>query len=270
MNWIASELTGTGIQATDGSIGSLADFLFDDQTWIVRWVVIDTGTWMSSRKVLLPPSCLRRQDNLTRDIHVELTQSQVKESPELDTDAPVSRQMEAEIYAYYAWPPYWIGGFGDAGAGIAGGAVYRPIVPPRYEPGASTQARAPSVEREVRARQMNQKEHGDPHLRSTEHVTGLSIHASDGSIGHVEDFIIDADNWMIRYIAVDTVNWWPGKRVLIAPEWILDISWPERSVTVDLSRDHIKQSPEYKPGELVDRPYEERLYAHYRLPPYWL
>jgi hypothetical protein len=112
-------------------------------------------------------------------------------------------------------------------------------------------------------------ESGDPHLRSTQEVLGYYIHASDGDLGHVEDFIVDDDNWTIRYMVVDTRNWLPGKKVLVAPEWITEVSWGESKVYVDLTQDAIKDSPEYDPTETVNRLYEERLYDFYGRPKYW-
>jgi sporulation protein YlmC with PRC-barrel domain len=279
MNWNASELTGYDIHASDGSIGSVVDLLFDDNEWTVRWLVIDTGNWLPGRQVLLPPSCVERTESVRRQLQVELTRKQIEESPGLDSDAPVSRQKEAEIYSYYGWPGYWAGGVGEP-------AVYRPIVPPLTEAGAPTQraagaptqraAGAPTqrndapLDQGLTERQQQRERNGDPHLRSTGSVTGLSIYATDGAMGHVEDFIVDDRGWVIRYMVVDTVNWWPGRKVLVSPNWVVDISWDEQNVTVELTRDQIEHSPEYEPGKLVDRGYEERLYTHYRQPPYWV
>lgn len=254
MLWRTSEIIGYEIQATDGNIGSVDDLLFDDESWSVRWAVVDTGSWLPGRQVLLPPSCLGRPDPALRQFPVDLTKQKVKDSPDIDMDQSVSRQMEADLYGYYGWAPYWATGPGyvppiGAGggavppAGVGGPGFGRTHVPP--EPT------------------------GDPHLRSTGEVTGYYIQATDDDIGHVEEFLVEDGSWTIRYMVVDTKNWWPGKAVLVAPQWIREVSWGDQQVFVDLTRQQVKDSPEYDPTASVDRAYEERLYRHYDRPFYW-
>ena len=110
----------------------------------------------------------------------------------------------------------------------------------------------------------------DPHLRSTHAVTGYHIHAKDGDIGHVEDFVIDDETWAIRYLVIDTKNWWPGKSVLVSPSWIQRVSWDESKVFVNLTRESIKRSPEYSEETLLTRDYETGLHSHYQYPGYWV
>jgi sporulation protein YlmC with PRC-barrel domain len=110
----------------------------------------------------------------------------------------------------------------------------------------------------------------DPHLRSTHDVSGYHIQATDGEIGHVEDFIIDDETWAIRYLIVDTRNWWPGKRILVSPQWIERVSWNESKVFVNLSREAIKASPEYSIESVPTRDYEAGLHLHYDRLGYWI
>ena len=244
MLWRTPELIGYGIQAANGSIGSVGDLLFDDESWTVRWAVVDTGTWLPGRQVLLPPSTLGRPDPTLQQFPVDLTRQKVKDSPDAGTDRPVSRRMEADLYGYYGWAPYWTAGPGYVPpAGIGGLGLGRARVPPE-----------PS---------------GDPHLRSTNEVTGYYIRATDGDIGHAEEFLVEDGSWAIRYMVVDTRNWWPGKAVLIAPQWIREVSWGDRRVFVDLTRQQVKDSPEYDPTVPLNRAYEERLHRHYDRPFYW-
>jgi len=244
--WEASKIIGYDIHATDGPIGSLDDLLFDDADWTIRWAVIDTGTWLPGRRVLLPLAALGRPQD--RSFAVDATRERVENAPGLDSDAPVSRQLETEIHAHYSWPPYWDPNYSfSLGPTGAGGVVDRPAVDV-----------APDA---VPA--------GDPHLRSTNEVTGYYVHANDGDIGHVEDFAIQEDSSIIRYLMVDTRNWWPGKVVLIAPNWLRKISWAERMVYIDLSREQIRNSPEYDPAAGIGRQYEESLHGHYGYPAYW-
>lgn len=271
MLFIASGLRSHSINATDGAIGTLDDLLIDDQIWMVRWVVVDTGTWIAGRKVLLPTSELGRVDQTVERIHVPLTRKQVEDSPGLDSHAPVSRQMESDIYGYYGWSPYWNSPYW-AGTAAYPAIAYPPAIYAGYSGGAGSLAGPPhsptesTVEKEISARR---HQDGDPHLRSANYITGFYIEARDGSIGHVEDFIIDDDNWSVRYAIVDTVNWWPGRKVLIAPQWIREISWSKETVAVDLTRDQIETAPEYVPGFTPNRAYEERLHEHYGRDWHW-
>lgn len=213
------------------------------------------------RKVLLPPSALGRPDTLNRELAVDLGSDRIEGCPGLEADAPVSRQLEAEIYRHYDWSPYWTGGYGfPVAAPVSGGVAGSPVPPAgiRRPPGAAD-ADEP-FSREPR---------GDPHLRSVGEVTGYYVEASDGNIGHIEDFIVEDEHWAVHYLMVDTRNWWPGRMVLISPQWLRDISWSERKVFLEVSREKVRESPEYEPDTALDRAYEERLYRHYGYPPYW-
>ena len=141
------------------------------------------------------------------------------------------------------------------------GGIGIPLAGSSVPPGKDAATNGASVHREVV---------GDPHLRSTEHVTGHRIQALDGEIGHVEDFIIDDETWAIRYLVIDTKNWWAGKRVLISPQWIERVSWGEMKVFVNLSREIIKHAPEYTKDALLTRDYEISLHGHYNRQGYWV
>jgi hypothetical protein len=244
MLWNASTIKGFAIAASDGRIGVISDFLFDDATWLVRWLVVDTGTWLSSRKVLLPPSVLGHPDPSTKEFSVRLTKQEVKDSPDIDTDKPVSRQMETGIYDYFGWSPYWGTGFNMGGYG--------------YVPPMNAESAAPGCWK---------RDDGtidDPHLRSMESVTGYHIRAHDGEIGHVEDFLIADADWSVHYLIVDTKNWWPGKKVLISPHSASEVDWYDRLVILDVDRQKVKDSPPYDAATIVDRAYESGFHQHYR------
>jgi hypothetical protein len=252
MLWNASVLKDYAIEASDGSLGSISDFLFEDSSWVIRWLVADTGNWLSGRKVLLSLSALGLPDSMQRQFPVKLTVQQVKDSPDIDTDQPVSRQHETHIYDYYGWDPYWGSNFFPMSSSIA-----TPFVAPLFQSG-SKPRHAVGAE--------SQSEENDPHLRSIEAVTGYHIHAIDGEIGHVADFLVDEDGWSIRYVAVDTRNWWPGKRVLIAPRSVRTIDCAQRVMNLDVDRQMVKGSPPYESAMTVDRVYEEQFHHYYRWP----
>jgi sporulation protein YlmC with PRC-barrel domain len=249
MLWNASAINGYVIAASDGHLGTVSDFLFDDRGWRIRWLVVDSGTWLSGRKVLLPPLALGHPDRNGREFSVRLTKQQVKDSPDINGDRPVSRQMETHVYDYYGWSPYWDTGLFMGGYGYMGGVV------------ADQPSRRSGQFEEDYPRP--QSDEGDPHLRSIEAVTGYHIHASDGEVGHVEDFLLDDTDWSIRYLVVDTKNWWPGKKVLISPCSAADIDWSGRLVNLTVDRQRVKDSPPYDPSITVDRDFENRFHGYY-------
>jgi hypothetical protein len=251
MLYNASGLIGYAINASDGAIGEVADFLFDDHAWTCRWAVVDTGGWFGGRQVLLPLKSAVSPDVAARALNVEITRDQVKNSPGVDTRLPVSRQNEQSLLDFYGGEPYWPGFPAYPSAAIA-----RPLPDPQP-------ARPPEeIERERMA--------GDPDLRSTGEVTGYYLEAEDGEIGHIEEFLLDAEAWAIRYVVVDTKNWWPGKKTLILPGALSQIDWAGRSALVSLTREQIRNGPEYDPGKTVDRAYEQHFHDYYQYAPYWI
>lgn len=246
------------IRETDDVMGTVKDFYFDDESMTIRYLVVDLGGLLPGRQVLLSPEALGQPDWETMSFPVSLTLEQVKGSPDIDTARPVSREQEMELRRYYAWPVYWAGFMGPAG-------------PVGYWP-SPADAAAEALQKEELARRGNtavQDRTVDTHLRSTKDVTGYHIHAMDGSIGHVDDFIVDDESWAIRFLVVDTKNWLPGKRVLIAPLWVEAIDWETRQVRVDLTKEGVKNAPEFDPEAPINREYEERLYDYYGRPKYW-
>jgi hypothetical protein len=264
MKWRSSEIIGYGIEASGGPIGSIDDLLFDDMTWTLRWAVIDTGAWLPGRKVLLPPSVIGPANVADRTFPVDLPRERIKASPSLDSDAPVSRQLETELYNHYDWLPYWTGGYGHPGFIPVGVGPAAAALPP-IGGGPATTSSGGVAEAEVAVAEQRRGE-GDPHLRSINAVTGYYVEATDGNIGHIDDFMVEDGSWIVRYLLVDTKNWWPGKKVLISPQWL---SWVERRVRVEVDRETVKASPEYDPSGSIDRRYEESLHAHYGYPVYW-
>jgi len=241
----AKTLAGYKLHGLDGDVGKVKEFYFDDHHWAVRYLVADTGTWLTTRQVLISPYALETVNKEEKYIAVDLTQKQIEDSPLLTTDKPVSRQFEESYYGYYGWPMYWNG-------------------PLMWGP-------SPNIEREIgKPRALNSGgKPWDIHLRSTSVVSGYNIQATDGELGHVDDFIIDDATWAIRYLVIDTRNWWPGKKILISPQWIERVSWDLSKVFVNLSQATIQQAPEYTEESLPTREYESGLHRHYNRPGYW-
>ena len=259
------DLQNYRIGASDGDIGHVSDFYFDDHTWVIRYLVVDTGDWLSGRKVLIPPIAIGRPDWLGRTLPVAITKQQVKDSPHIDTDKPVSRQHEMNFLSYYGYPYYW------AGPGLWGAPAFRDLALPGYS---GIESMPPAMQSEaarslMAAEQMHQEE-GDPHLRSCAVVTGYHIEASDGDIGHVESLLVDEESWAIRYLVVDTSNWWLGHQVLIAPQWVREVRWSDSTVAVGMSREAVRQAPPYDSTAALDRVHEIAIYNHYGRPMYWV
>ena len=241
----AKTLKAYKLHGHDGEIGRVNQFYFDDQHWAIRYLVANTGGWLTGRQVLISPYALLAVDKAAEYIDIDLTKKQIEDSPALESDKPVSRQFEESYNGYFGWPAYWVG----------------PLMWGYY----------PNILRDRTQRKETGLEHKtwDAHLRSIDAVSGHHIQANDGDIGHVQDFIIDAETWAIRYLIVDTKNWWPGKMVLVSTQWIERVSWDESKVFVNLSREDIKQSPEYFEQNSLTRDYEAQLHHHYGRQGYW-
>jgi hypothetical protein len=245
----ARELKGSRLQARDGELGKIKDLYFDDETWIVRYLVADTGTWLSGRKVLISPFAVQRIRADGHGVEVNLTRKQIEESPSIEMDMPVSRQFEREYHEYYNWPVYWSGPWSwgpvPCPDGLTPGVM--PLAPPSSAPA----------------------RHGEAHLRSVKDVTGYAIQALDNHFGHIAGFIMEEQNWAIRYLVADTRNWLPGKKVLLPAHWISSVSWGESRVYVDLDMETVKRGPAYDATQAITREDETTLFAHYGRAPYW-
>ena len=215
------ELYGNKLAALDGDIGHVKDFYFDDENWVIRYLLADTGSWLTGRLVLFSPHAFGKLDQHEKTLHVNLRKLQIQNSPSIESHKPVSRQYETEYYGYYGWPTYWEG---DAIWGLGG---YPAALPPSKE------------EVEVR-RQYRHRD--DKHLRSSQAVTGYQIAATDGTIGRVSGFMVDDRSWEIRELVVEAGHWYAGKKILVSPSKVKRISYEEAKVYVGLSKADIQQT----------------------------
>jgi hypothetical protein len=222
-----NEMRRYGLYATDGLVGSVKEFYFDDDGWVVRYLVADTGNWLAGRLVLIAPHAVGHADWEEASLEVDLSRQQVEDSPPISADRPVSRRLEEQLIRHYGWPKYWTDKLVGTG------------VPPLADlPEGEDEPEPPTGV-------------GDPHLRSSREVTGYGIEAADGDIGHVHDFVVDIDSWRIVSLVVDTRNWLPGRKVLIAPGLIHRIRWSDKRVRILPDRRTVRECPKYdSPREL--------------------
>ena len=255
------DLEGYAIGATDGPIGQVSDFYFDDDRWVIRYLVVDTGTWLSGRLVLISPISVKQPDWAHALLPVTLTRAQVKSSPDIDTRKPVSRQHESAYLGYYGYPVYW------GGAGLWGESLY-PYATTTGDAGQGAERNEREQEVQSSAERARHRL-DDPHLRSCKAVVGYHIHATDGEIGHVDELLVDEQTWAIRYMVVNTSNWWIGHKVLVAPQWITGVHWTDETVQVGLTRAAIQGAPPYDSTVALNRQREAGLYAHHGRNGYW-
>jgi len=217
------QLYGNKLAALDGDIGHVKDFYFDDENWVVRYLVADTGSWLTGRLVLLTPHAFGKLDQDEKTLHIKLHKKKIQDSPSIESHKPVSRQYEADYYAYYGWPTYWDG---NAMWGIGG---YPVVLPPSKK------------EMEI---QKKYHHRDDKHLRSMQEVTGYNIQSVDGEIGHVSSFLVDDESWAIHELVIETGHWYSGKEILIPTGKVKRISYDEAKVFVSLTKADILQTAE--------------------------
>ncbi len=238
------------IQATDGEIGKAKYALFDDEDWTVRYLVVQTGSWINRKTVLISPIFITGVRWPEHQVTVNLTREQVRHSPDLSTKEPISRRQEREYYQYFRTPAYW------TGYGLWGTGMHPEDVMPIANKEEQSRIPQPTGSTEI--------EDSQTHLRSTAEVEGYTLFAHRAEFGKVADFIFDEKTWAIRYLVITTGRILSqGRRVLISPRWTKEISWKRRQVFVDMENAKIEEAPEYNPDEPVTPQYEERLFKFY-------
>ncbi len=219
------ELYGNTLSASDGEIGHIKDFYFDDESWVVRYLIVDTGSWLTGQIVLLTPHSFGALDQSKKTLQIKLTKKQIEDSPSIDSHIPVSRQYEIEYYRYYNWPTYW------EGSDMWGMGGY-PMVMPTAD--------------DIKAAHKKFKHRADKHLRSSLTVDGYDIQTVDGPIGHISGFMVDDRSWAIQELVVQTGSWFSGKEVLISVSKIKRISYEESKVYVSLTKEDIQLTADHE------------------------
>jgi uncharacterized protein YrrD len=246
-----SEIIGRKIDAADGEIGKIMDIYFDDKSWVIRYFVVDVGTWQKKREVLLIPSAIKNLDNQHHGVSTSLTRQQIMDSPPAESDIPVSRQYEIRLHSYYGWLQYW------TYPALAGLGIYTYPAPVATED-------SPAAREKLRLEEQKLAQ-SDTHLRNATEVKGYSIKAIDGELGHVEDLLFDSDQAMrFTHFIVDTVNWWPSKNVVIDVATVNDINWNHKQIEVSIDCEMVKGAPEYDRSRIIDESYQTQISAYFR------
>jgi len=235
-------MTGYNVEMLDGPSGKAKDFLFDEESWIVRYLEIEYGSFFQGKRILIPNTFLKDPDWNKKQFPVNLSQQDLESCPDLDERTPVSRAYEKSLSEYYGIDDYWPTIYAPP-MGIT------PYFPPRP-------LRSPS--------KIVDESDMDTSLRSFKEVKGYHIRATDGKLGHVEDMIVDDADWQVVYLIVDTSNWLPwSKVVILSIDWLDKISYTNQEVTINLKSEHIKHAPEYDPSHPIEMDYEKVLYEYY-------
>jgi len=211
-------LIGWRMEARDGDVGKVEDVYFDDESWKVRYLVLKMDDWLSGRKVLIAPVALIQDGDETGIFRVNLTKDQIGRSPGIDTDKPVSRQQEIELYGHYAWKGYWESGFYAGGLGTVVDAL-------------------PEKGKRIGA---------DLHLRSAQYVSGFHVHGTDGELGCIRDFVIDDRTWVLLNLVVNTNAAPEGKNVLVAVAHVIQMRWSDSEVYLSETKAVIEKSAEFE------------------------
>ncbi|MFT5756976.1 MAG: hypothetical protein ACI9LM_001701 [Alteromonadaceae bacterium] len=252
----ADDLKACQIQSIDGDLGKINDLYFDDEAWVIRYLVVTTNNWFFKREALVSPIALGNLDWLNKTTQVTLSQKQVDDSPDISVHKPVSRQQEIKYFGYYGYPIYW-GGSGLWGEGLYPGGLMLENDNIDERPNAA------------QAKAYAKYQNNDPHLRSWQKVKGIVVNGSDGEIGHIQDLLIDEQTFAVRYVIVRTTDWWIGHNVLVAPQWFNDMKWSDSSIKVNHTRAEVEEAPMYDSMVKMDREWEVAMHKHYERQGYW-
>lgn len=253
-----SSLKGFKVQGLGDELGKLTDFYFDQHHFILRYLVIDTGNWLNSNKMLVSTTALEDIDYQSREILINLSAEELEDGPELNCNKPISKLMEEKLTNHFNWPVYWLNPYPSGG--------------PTVQSGTQMREKLLNFRKLTDQEKQNQEKEIESNLRSFNEIKGYHIQAEDKEFGHLKDLFFDEENWIIRYLLIDTRNILPGKDVLIAPEWLQNISWNNQKLYLNKPKTEIKNAPEYIEGKsdhLVNPSYEEKLYNHYEEIKYW-
>lgn len=247
------KLTGLKIRALDGDIGAVDQFFFDDRSWAVRYLVVTIGSIINPKKVLLSPASLDTIES--HELIVKSTVDQIKSSPDIDTEKPISRQKEEELHDYYTWSYYW------------GYPLYYNSMGTELYPNIQFNESFLNKTSHQETRHVSEDE---SHLRSTREIIGYRVSTNNGELGYVDDILLEIDHWGLRYLVINTGEFLPGKKILVGAYWTTNISWEDRTLSLDVNIDILRNGPTYDSSIPLSRDFERRVYEYYERTPYWI
>lgn len=238
------------LMTADGEAGEIKDALYDERDWVLRYVVVETGGWLSGRELLIPPSVLGAPDSARREFPVSMTRDQLSNSPPREAGEDITRRHEEDLYRYYGWEPYWVP---EGAMGPLPGTVM---------------VESPEEAAETQTAVLEER-HAEPRLRSIKDTLGFKVHGVDEDLGKVDNFLMDDETWDVRYVVLNTGGLFKSRRVPISVRWINNLDWENHALHLDLGKKDVHDSPDWDESLPLPRQYEVDLHSHYGRPGYW-
>lgn len=214
MHYTTETLSGFRVMAAEEEVGRVHDCFFDESTWHIRYIVVRTGSWLLGRDVIIVPSHVRVLSLEDEQIATDLTKDELKNSPDVDTEKPISRRREIEYLSYYGMPMYW-------------GSM--PGIPPTGAPAPTEQA-------------PEDRDDEPSYLRSAREITGYALQSQEGSAGTIKDVVFSPETWAVSHLLVRTGGWFSGKEIAVATTWVEEIDWSRAIVQVDMPNDRLRDA----------------------------
>ena len=233
------------LHTREGELGNIADAYFEDETWVIRYLVVDLNRWLPGRKVLVPPAIAERPKDETGQLPVEMTRESVRTAPDFKTEQPVSRQLEDRLHSFFGWQPYW--------AGEPEGGQTSPRVPSGDEMTGDREADSTPKEAPT----------GNPNLRSARDLIGYKIEAATQPVGTLTDLLVDDESWMVRYLVIDVGQPDTTRQVVIAADTVEKVDWHQFAIFLDLERDSVERAPSFEAAPVLPEALERQLERHF-------
>ncbi len=214
MYYTTETINGFRVMAEGGEVGRIHDCFFDESSRHIRYLVVRTGSWLLGRDVIIVPSHVRDLSLEDEQLTTDLTKDELKNSPDVDTEKPISRRREIEYLSYYGMPMYW-------------GSM--PGIPPT---GAPTPPEAAPEDGDDTASE----------LRSAREITGYALQSQDGPAGTIKDIVFSPETWAVTHLLVRTGGWFSGKEIAVAIKWVEEIDWSRAVVGVDMPNDRLRDT----------------------------
>jgi len=225
----SGELQWSQVISLDGEIGKVRDVCFDEASWMVRYLIVDTGGWLSGRKVPIDPRSVELIDRNLHTVWVSLSRAQIESSPRIDIGELGAREHEMQLNRHYGYGSCWTHSMPWGNGQVS---------PARRSAAEALEIDAPSA-----------------CLRGARQMLDFTLITVDGHVGLIKDFFFDDETWALRYLIVQTGSWLLGRRVLVSADRVRRVDWSAESVEVNQTRKQIEYGWEFDadnppPGDL--------------------